>query len=83
MGVVTGGIRIMFPKKGTALPVRLTEEERNQLVRIAQETGLTASTLIRLLISSLIAHYRENGNMIALPLQWKNIITSNQKMMKG
>lgn len=68
----------MFPKKGTALPVRLTDEEKNQLVRIAQETGLTASTLIRLLIGSLIAHYRANGNMISLPIQWKSIVASKK-----
>jgi len=79
---VTGGTETMFPKKGTALPVRLTEEEKNQLLRIAQETGLTVSTLIRLLISSLIAHYRENGNMFSLPLQWKSIVASSHKPMK-
>lgn len=57
-------IKHMFPKKGSALPVRLTEEEKVQVAKIAEETGLTSSTLIRLLISSLVTHYRENNNSL-------------------
>ena len=64
----------MVPKKGSALPVRLTEEEKVQVAKIAEETGLTSSTLIRLLISSLVAHYRENNNSLTLPLRWKKLI---------
>lgn len=64
----------MVPKKGSALPVRLTEEEKVQVAKIAEETGLTSSTLIRLLISSLVTHYRENNNSLTLPLRWKKLI---------
>ena len=64
----------MIPKKGSALPVRLTEEEKVQVAKIAEETGLTSSTLIRLLISSLVVHYRENNNSLTLPLRWKKLI---------
>ena len=68
----------MFEKKGSATPVRLTEDEKNQLARIASDTGLTSSTLIRLLISALVAHYRENGNTITLPLQWTRLIAEQK-----
>lgn len=64
----------MFQKKGAAIPVRLTEDEKNRLARIADETGLTSSTLIRLLISSLVKHYSENGDRITLPLSWRQIV---------
>ena len=64
----------MIEKKGSATPVRLTEGEKQQLARIAEETGLTASTLIRLLISSLVCSYKRNGNTITLPLCWERLI---------
>ena len=67
----------MVPKKGSALPVRLTEEEKVQVATIAEETGLTSSTLIRLLIDSLVTHYRENNNSITLPLRWKKLIAES------
>ena len=74
-------IKIMVPKKGSALPVRLTEEEKVQVAKIAEETGLTSSTLIRLLISSLVTHYRENNNSLTLPLRWKKLIA--EKPLRG
>ena len=52
----------MIEKKGSALPVRLTQDEKDNLSLIAEETGLTSSTLIRLLISSLVRHYKSNNN---------------------
>ena len=63
----------MVSKKGSALPIRLTEEEKVQMARIAEETGLTSSTLIRLLISSLVSYYRENNNSLTLPLRWEQL----------
>lgn len=68
----------MRPKKGSALPVRLTEEEKVQVARIADETGLTSSTLIRLLISSLVDYYQRNGNALTLPLRWEHLIAQNR-----
>ncbi len=68
----------MIPKKGTALPVRLTEDEKAQIAKIAEDTGLTSSTIIRLLISSLVKHYRENDNSLTLPLRWEKLIAENQ-----
>ena len=68
----------MLQKKCSALPVRLTEEEKTQIGRIAEETGLTASTLIRLLINSLVRYYNENNNSIVLPLRWKNLIAEKR-----
>ncbi len=47
------------------------------MAKIADETGLTSSTLIRLLISSLVRHYKENGNTLVLPLRWEKL-TSGQ-----
>ena len=64
---------VLTMKKGAALPVRLTEDEKRQLAEIAAETGLTASTLIRLLISSLVKSYHENGNRISLPMSWEEL----------
>lgn len=69
----------MVAKKGSALPIRLTEEEKIQMATIARETGLTSSTLVRLLISSLVTHYRENNNRITLPLRWMELIAENGK----
>ena len=68
----------MFQKKGSALPVRLTEDEKNQLMNIAQETGLTSSPLIRLLVDALVRTYRRNGNTITLPLSWTELTSANQ-----
>ena len=70
---------LMIPKKGSALPVRLTEEEKVQVATIAEETGLTSSTLVRLLISSLVTHYRENNNSITLPLRWEKLIAESNE----
>ena len=67
----------MIEKKGSAVPVRLTEAEKMALTQIAEETGLTASTLIRLLISSLETSYKRNGNTITLPLCWRRLIADN------
>ena len=64
----------MIEKKGSAVPVRLTETEKLALTQIAEETGLTVSTLIRLLISSLVTTYRQNGNTIVLPLSWRRLV---------
>ena len=64
----------MIEKKGSAVPVRLTEAEKKALAQIAEETGLTVSTLIRLLISSLVASYRQNGNTIVLPVNWRRLV---------
>ena len=66
----------MFEKKGSAIPVRLTGEEKKLLAQIAERTGLTSSTLVRLLISSLVAYYRKNGDTITLPLCWERLIAS-------
>lgn len=63
----------MIQKKGSAVPVRLTEDDRNNLTRIAEETGLTSSTIIRLLIEALVKDYRENDNTMTLPLSWKRL----------
>ena len=69
----------MVPKKGSALPVRLTEEEKVQVAAIAEETGLTSSTLVRLLISSLVTYYKENNNSITLPLRWEKLIAESNR----
>ncbi|MBQ6139673.1 MAG: ribbon-helix-helix protein, CopG family [Kiritimatiellae bacterium] len=63
----------MTQKKGSATPVRLTEDEKNNLTKIAEETGLTSSTIIRLLIEALVKDYHENDNTMTLPLSWKRL----------
>lgn len=75
-------MQTMMPKKGSALPVRLTEEEKVQVATIAEETGLTSSTIVRLLISSLVTHYRENNNSITLPLRWEKLIKEGNEKGK-
>ena len=62
-------------KKGAAIPVRLDEEEKKQLAAIAAETGLTSSTLIRLLIASLTSHWRASGHTLTLPLTWQELLS--------
>ena len=69
----------MIQKKGSALPVRLTEEEKVQVTTIAEKTGLTSSTLIRLLISSLVTYYKKNNNSITLPLEWQKLTGENDE----
>ena len=64
----------MTEKKGSAVPVRLTDAEKVALTQIAEETWLTVSTLIRLLISSLVTSYKRNGNTIVLPVNWRRLI---------
>ena len=63
----------MTQKKGSATPVRLTEDEKASLTRIAEDTGLTPSTIIRLLIEALIRDYYRNGNTITLPISWRRL----------
>ncbi len=57
----------IFQKKGSPVPVRLTEEEKKTLESIADATGLTSSTLMRLLVSALVRQWRMRG-AITLPL---------------
>ena len=47
------------------------------MAKIAEETGLTSSTLIRLLISSLVQHYKANNNSLTLPLRWETLIAES------
>lgn len=61
-------------KKCAALPVRLTEHEKTELTTVACATGLTVSTIVRLLIESFIHHYHENNGKFELPLSWKKIL---------
>ena len=67
-------VKIFRMKKGAAIPVRLDEDEKKQLAAIAAETGLTSSTLIRLLIASLTSYWRDSGHTITLPLKWQNLL---------
>ena len=62
-------------KKGSAIPVRLDEDEKKQLAAIAAETGLTSSTLIRLLIASLTSYWRAAGHTNTLPLKWQDLLS--------
>lgn len=63
----------MNPKKNAFLPVRLTDEEKSSLSKIADDTGLSSSTLVRLAISSLISYYNRNGHRMTLPLKWDEL----------
>ena len=78
-GKLLYNIKIMLEKKGSATPVRLTADEKSHLARIAEETGLTSSTIIRLLISSLVTHYKNNGNTLTLPINWKRLIEEERQ----
>lgn len=75
----SGCILDRMMKKGAAVPVRLDEEEKRQLSKIATETGLTPSTLIRLLISSLVVSYRNDGQRLTLPLSAHHLLAADGK----
>lgn len=62
-------------KKGSAIPVRLDDDEKQQLAAIAAETGLTSSTLIRLLIASLTSYWRDSGHTLTLPIKWQELLS--------
>ena len=66
----------MFQKKGSALPIRLTDEEKTRLNQIANAVGLTPSTIIRLLVDALIRDYEQNGNSITLPISLQRMSAS-------
>ncbi|WP_342551570.1 hypothetical protein [Paenibacillus sp. FSL R7-0652] len=51
-------------KKPSRLTVYLPEKAREDLLRIAQDTGLSQSQLVVLATHSLIANYKAEGNNI-------------------
>ena len=63
----------MKPKKDAMMPIRLSEDEKGALQHIADETGLSSSTIVRLLISALISSYRRNGGKLVLPVSMSDL----------
>ena len=63
-------------KREGAVPIRLTSDEKQCLATIAAETGLTVSTLIRLMIETFVRAYHANGNNVTLPLNWQELFSS-------
>ena len=60
-------------KREEAIPIRLTQDVKLRLTAIAAETGLTVSTLIRLMIETFVRAYQANDNRTTLPLNWREI----------
>ncbi len=58
-------------RKESSLPVRLETESKKRLVEISERTGLTVSSLIRMLVKSFIATYDSNGGRVVLPPAWQ------------
>lgn len=65
----------MALKKETPIPIRLTKDEKQELTVIAAETGLTVSTLIRLMVETFVRAYHTNDNSVTLPLNWKQLFS--------
>ena len=62
----------MNPKKDATLPIRLSDEEKEALSQIAEESGLSASTIVRLLINAFIKHYEQSGKTFKMPLRFES-----------
>ncbi len=58
-------------KKASALPVRLDTELKDSLSHIANETGLSVSALVRMLVQTFVDEYERNGGRVSIPPQWK------------
>lgn len=48
-------------RKQASLPVRLETDQKEGIVRIGADLGLSPSAIIRLLVKSLIKHYVRNN----------------------
>ena len=71
MGPMTGK-----PGKTSMMTIRLTAQQRQDLERIALETGVEVSQLIRMAIEALLKHYRAHGNKLTLPLDFSDSVQS-------
>ncbi len=58
-------------RKASALPIRLDTEQKESLSRIAEETGLSVSALVRMLVQSFVDEYDRNGGRVCIPPQWR------------
>lgn len=61
-------------KKTHSAMVRLTEEQYQDLERIAKKTSQDPAKLIRLAIEALFQHYERNGNRLLLPLDFSETV---------
>lgn len=60
--------------ESTTMGIRLTLEQRNALERIAKQTGVEVSQLIRFAIDALIAHYKATGDRLVLPIDFSEVV---------
>ncbi len=58
-------------KKEASLPVRLDADEKRRLKAAAARMGLTASSMIRLLVHSFVEEYDRAGGRLTLPPRWQ------------
>lgn len=58
----------------TTFSIRLTELQHQQLQDLALNTGQDISSLIRIAVDALIAHYEACGLRLILPLDFSEII---------
>lgn len=70
-------------KKEAALPIRLTTDEKKQLIKIAEETGLTVSSIVRLLVTCFVGAYAETGGKVTLPLDWQVLLKQIKAIEAG
>ena len=59
-------------RKTSAIPIRLDRKHKESLDRIAEATGISVSTLVRMLVQSFVDAYDQSGGRVAIPPQWKH-----------
>ncbi len=58
-------------RKEAALPIRLDAETKVALNKIAETTGLSVSSLVRMLVKSFVEEYDRSGGTVRIPPQWQ------------
>lgn len=66
-------------RKEAALPIRLDKQTKETLTGIARTTGLSVSSLVRMLVKSFVEEYDRNHGAVVIPPQWEK---SSQKGLR-
>lgn len=58
------------------IPVRLSPDIIARIDDVADQMGNTRAGVIKLCITSFLAHFEESGGLASLPLDWKDVLDS-------